>query len=138
MGDATASDDIMDDGTVGSDTVDDPVRISKDQFHKVYEESFKMWHALWIIAATSNPPLPAWYLSACNAFPNLPALPMNLCLKSTKHAIHATAHSTWTSTNPDCRYGLTAWRQAAPFNLGTRHPVEKRLFIAESPDPDFH
>ena len=131
-------DDITGDDAVGSDTVDDPVRISDDQFHKVYEESFKMWSALWVIAATSNPPLPASYLSACNAFPHLPALPMNLRLKPTKHTVQAVAHSTWTSTNPDCHHGLTGWRQAAPFNLGTRNPIDKRLFIAKTPDPEFH
>ncbi len=138
MGDIMAGDDTTADDAVGRDTVDDPVRISNDQFHKVYEETFKMWFASWITAATSKPPLPASYLSACHAFPHLPALPMDLRLKPTKHTVQAVAHSTWTSTNPDCHHGFTAWRQAAPFNLGTRNPIDKRLFIAKTPDPEFH
>ncbi len=139
MGNAIADDNGANNAVVHSAIIHntpqrDAVRLSNEQLRKVYEESFLLWLGHWVIAATEDPALPLLFLSAPRLFRHLPALPLFLCLKPGKHAIHASAISIWGSTNPDCPAGLTEWHQKARFNLGTRHPVAKKLYIANTPD----
>lgn len=120
-----------------SSMMDDQVRINHQKCRQVYEDGFKTWSAFWA-ATGDNPALPAAYLSAHTVFLHLPALPRGLRLKSDKHTIHADGLSSWGSTNLGCQHGLTRLRRKAQFVLGTRHPVPKRLIIAESPDNAFN
>ena len=112
------------------------MRPSHQHCRTVYEEGFKTWSAL-CAAIGDKPTLPTSYLSADTAFGHLPALPRGLRLKSAKHGIYADGISSWGSTNLGCQHGLFPLRRRAQFLLGTRHPIPKRLIIAESPDDAF-
>lgn len=133
----TLEDNLPPSSITTTSTMGDPVRLSQQKCREAYEDGFKTWSALW--AATGHDPaLPTAYLSAHTAFRHLPALPRGLRLKSDKHTIYANGLSSWGSTTLGCQHGLTRLSRRAQFVLGTRHPVAKRLIIAESPDDAFN
>jgi hypothetical protein len=112
----------------------DDIRLSADEFRRIYEQSFRTWSALRH-AAIEQPGLPPSYLDISNVFREYPSFPRDLCLKHVKYAKHsqvyATGHSTWASTQPDCKHGLAPFHQQVQIGVVARKPIQ--LSVANTP-----
>ncbi|KAK4459846.1 hypothetical protein QBC42DRAFT_207154 [Cladorrhinum samala] len=102
--------------------MDDPIRLSKEEFRKIYEQSLTTWSRLHH-TAIADPRLPPSHLDIFSAFSQHPAFPQDLELKNTKYTKYATGRSVWRSTNPECEHPLPPWNQQVQISVASKRPV---------------
>ncbi|KAI0470086.1 hypothetical protein GGR56DRAFT_660999 [Xylariaceae sp. FL0804] len=105
----------------------DAVRLSANQFHSIYEESFRAWARLHLRVTNTN--LPTQVLSVRDVFRQHPFLPRNLSLKHDIRGALATGTSVWGSTGAACGGALPSFRQPVDIRVAVKEPIP--LSIAE-------
>jgi hypothetical protein len=113
--------------------MDDAIRISDEQFHSVYEASFRIWGRLYL-HVTKDSQLPAYCLFAQDAFSQHPFFPHNLSLKHDNSQVFATGLSVWGSTGATCNHSLPTFRQPVRIGVTLKDPVS--LSISETAQCD--
>ncbi|KAF2463835.1 uncharacterized protein BDR25DRAFT_383147 [Lindgomyces ingoldianus] len=99
----------------------DAVRISDDQFRRIYEAGFTLWAQLHHNSKNSN--LPVYCLRLQDAFCMQPFFPRNLNLKQDETRVLATGYSFWELTGADCKYGLPSFRQQVKIGVTAGAPI---------------
>lgn len=120
----------------------DPVRLSAEEFQRIYEKSFRSWSLIYHHVTSEEPTLPRSYFEIQNAFRQHPFFPPKLQLKHFKYPKHsqvyATGRSSWDSgpPQPGCKHELPVIHQEVQIPVALSNPLP--VSVAATPDPQFH
>ncbi|TQW01327.1 immunoglobulin variable region used by the ITC63B heavy chain [Cordyceps javanica] len=99
----------------------DAVRLSDDDFRRVYDFGFKTWADLHALAVTS-PAVPTFVNCATDAFLHQPPVPRTLRLKNEYERAFATGFSSWSAGGNAC--GLSSFSTPVQIGVTRKEPVK--------------
>ncbi|KAK8144091.1 hypothetical protein G3M48_006299 [Beauveria asiatica] len=99
----------------------DAVRLSDDDFRRVYDFGFRTWADLHALAVSSSA-APTFVNSATDAFLHQPSFPRTLCLKNEYERAFATGTSSWSAGGNAC--GLSSFSTPVQIGVTRKEPVK--------------
>ncbi|OAA35160.1 hypothetical protein NOR_08083 [Metarhizium rileyi] len=114
----------------------DAVRLSDDDFRRVYDFGFRTWADLHAHAVNSSA-APTFVNSATEAFLHQPSFPRTLCLKHEYERAFATGCSSWSAGRIAC--GLSSFSTPVQIGVTRKEPVKLSIpaTVQDKPGPLF-
>ncbi|KAM3459115.1 hypothetical protein MY3296_000262 [Beauveria thailandica] len=111
----------------------DAVRLSDDDFRRVYDFGFRTWADLHALAV-SSPAALTFVNSATDAFLHQPSFPRILCLKKEYERAFATGTSSWSAGGNAC--GLSSFSTPVQIGVTREEPVKLSIPATMQDKPD--
>ncbi|OAR03087.1 hypothetical protein LLEC1_07144 [Akanthomyces lecanii] len=105
----------------------DAVRLSDDDFRRVYDFGFRTWADLYALAVTS-PAAPTFVKAATDAFLHQPSFPRTLRLKNEYERAFATGLSSWSAGGNTC--GLSSFSTPVQIGVTRKEPIKLSISAA--------
>ena len=115
--------------------MDDQVRISEEQFRRIYAAGFESWAQLHSLVI-QNTKLPPQCFFTTDTFPLLPAFPQNLELEQFSDRLTASGSSVWASSAAKCARGIPSFRRRVQLEVARKDPI--LLSISDLAHTDFY
>ena len=98
----------------------DPVRLSDEEFRSIYQQAFESWTLLHS-RIVNKPELPSHALFPAVAQDH-PTLPLTLDLEYDNEGVFATGFSTWTSVKANCTSKSPSFQQYLRVKVAVEQP----------------